>query len=61
MLRKARDLTRKSAGLMAAKAKDGDEKYILFRYNFGLVTPIEQLCDAMVKWSVPKNIEPSSK
>ncbi len=58
---KARDLTRKSAGLMAAKAKDGDEKYILFRYNFGLVTPIEQLCDAMVKWSVPKNIEPSSK
>jgi hypothetical protein len=58
---KARNVTRKSAELMAAKAEDGDEKYILFRYNFGLVTPIEQLCEAMAKWPVPSDPEPSSK
>jgi hypothetical protein len=49
----ARDLTRKSAELMAAKAEDPDEKYILFRYNFGFVTPIEEACKAMETWSVP--------
>lgn len=59
MFLKARDVTRKSAELMAAKAKDGDETYILFRYNFGLVTPIEQLCEAMANWSDPGERAPS--
>jgi hypothetical protein len=49
----ARDLTRKSADLIAAKAEDPDEKYILFRYNFGFVTPVEEACKAMETWSVP--------
>jgi hypothetical protein len=39
---------------MAAKVEDPDEKYILFRYNFGFVTPIEKACQAMEKWSVPR-------
>jgi hypothetical protein len=50
----ARDLTCKTAKLMAAKVEDPDEKYILFRYNFGFVTPIEKACQAMEKWSVPR-------
>ena len=49
----ARDLTRKSAELIAAKAEDGDEKYLLFRYNFGFVTPIENAYQAMKTWAVP--------
>jgi hypothetical protein len=49
----ARDLARKSADLMAAKAEDPDEKYILFRYNFGFVTPIDEASKAMETWSVP--------
>lgn len=60
MFLKARDLTRESATLMAANARDGDEKYILFRYNFGLVTPIEQLCESMEKWSSPESLTLSS-
>jgi hypothetical protein len=50
---KARELTRKTAELMAAKAEDPGEKYILFRYNFGFVTPIETTCRAMETWSLP--------
>jgi hypothetical protein len=50
----ARNLARKSAELMAAKVEDPDEKYILFRYNFGVVAPIENACQAMEKWSLPK-------
>ncbi|MGO8747932.1 MAG: hypothetical protein ACLQNE_18310 [Thermoguttaceae bacterium] len=49
----ARDLARKTAELMAAKVEDPDEKYILFRYNFGFVTPIENACQTMAGWSVP--------
>ena len=50
---RARDVTHQSAGLIADKAKHGDDKYILFRYNFGLVTPIDELCGAMEKWTKP--------
>lgn len=48
---KAQKVTHESAILQAQNAKHGDDTYILFRYNFGLVTPIDEVCKAMEKWS----------
>jgi hypothetical protein len=47
----ARELSLRTAQLLAARAEDPDEEYILFRYNMYFVRPIEAFCDQMVRWS----------
>jgi hypothetical protein len=50
---KARDLARQAADLISAKAEDPDEKCILFRHHVFYVSPIEEFCRGMERWSAP--------
>lgn len=56
-----RSIIRKSAKFIADRVEDPDEKYILFRYNIGIVTPMEKLCKEMAKWAIPNDFETSPK